>query len=198
MRYRSEHKHQTRAKIVNAAARVLREQGPDRLGIAEVMASVGLTHGGFYAHFPSKDALVEEALAAMFAEARLTGTPLDLALADAGADVRAALRGFLAGYLSPAHRDQTQAGCPLPVMAGESGRGAGPTRDHFSRGLQRITTTVTVALQRMGHGDPSAMARAAVSRMVGAVALARALGPGAESDAVLRDSRLALEKELGL
>jgi TetR/AcrR family transcriptional repressor of nem operon len=66
MRYTSDHKHETRTKILNAAARVLREQGPDRLAIGEVMASVGLTHGGFYAHFPSKDALVEEALATMF------------------------------------------------------------------------------------------------------------------------------------
>ncbi|GAA4776486.1 TetR/AcrR family transcriptional regulator [Novosphingobium ginsenosidimutans] len=198
MRYTSEHKHETRTKILNAAARVLREQGPDRLAIGEVMASVGLTHGGFYAHFPSKDALVEEALATMFGEARLSGAQLKLALADPQADVRAALRGFLSGYLSPAHRDGKQAGCPLPVMASDSGRSAGPTRDHFSQGLQRITGTLVAALDRIGHSDPQAIARAIVSRMVGAVAIARALGPGAESDAVLRDSLLALKEELGL
>ncbi|MFN5778125.1 MAG: TetR/AcrR family transcriptional regulator [Novosphingobium sp.] len=69
MRYGPDRKAQSRAKILHAAAQELRAKGPDRLGVADVMRRSGLTHGGFYAHFASKDALVAEALETMFAEA---------------------------------------------------------------------------------------------------------------------------------
>lgn len=198
MRYGPEHKAQSRGKILHAAARELRAKGPDRLGVADVMRSAGLTHGGFYAHFASKDALVAEALEAMFAEAAASSGRLDAALVDPRADVRPALRGFLAAYLSPAHRDGPQPGCPLPTLAGDIARGDAAARDRFARGLARTGARIAAALRRLGDRNPDVGARAVTAQIVGAVALARALGRGAESDAILRDTLEALLERLGL
>lgn len=198
MRYGPEHKQQSRARIVRAAAQALRTQGAEKLGIGEVMAAAGLTHGGFYAHFPSKDALVAEALATMFREAGPAGSQLEAALAGPATELRAALRNFLSGYLSPAHRDGATWGCPLPALANDVGRGPAPLKDQYRQGVGRITARIGAVLSALGHAAPDATSRAVVSRMVGAVALARALGPGPESDAVLADSLFALKEELGL
>ncbi len=62
MRYDENHKQETRARVLKVAAKALREKGPDKLGVAEVMQAAGLTHGGFYAHFPSKEAFLTESL----------------------------------------------------------------------------------------------------------------------------------------
>src|SRR6202000_1221206 len=70
MRYEPEHKQQTRAKILRVASRAIRARGPHRVAVADVMARAGLTHGGFYAHFKSKDDLVAAAIEAMFATSR--------------------------------------------------------------------------------------------------------------------------------
>ena len=70
MRYDSEHKQQTRSKVLDVAARAIRSSGPDRVGVAAIMAEAGLTHGGFYAHFASKDELVAAAIETMFDQAR--------------------------------------------------------------------------------------------------------------------------------
>ena len=198
MRYGPEHKAQSREKILRAAARELRAKGPDRLGVADVMRSAGLTHGGFYAHFASKDALIAEALEAMFAEAAASSRRLDAVLADPQADVRPALRGFLAAYLSPAHRDGPQRGCPLPALAGDIARGDAAARDRFARGLARTGARIAAALRRLGDRDSDVGARAVTAQIVGAVALARALGRGAESDAILRDTLEALLERFGL
>ena len=70
MRYSQTHKAETHAKLVKLAGRFLREKGPEKLAVDELMHGVGLTHGGFYAHFKSKDALLAEALEGIFEEAR--------------------------------------------------------------------------------------------------------------------------------
>lgn len=198
MRYGPEHKGQSREKILRAAARELRAKGPDRLGVADVMRRAGLTHGGFYAHFASKDALVAEALEAMFAEAAASSGRLDAAVADPQADVRPALHGFLAAYLSPVHRDGPQPGCPLPALAGDMARGDAAARERFARGLARTGARIAAALRRLGDCNPEVGARAVTAQIVGAVALARALGRGAESDAILRDTLEALLERFGL
>ncbi len=198
MRYGPDHKAQSRERILHAAARELRAKGPDGLGVADVMRGAGLTHGGFYAHFASKEALVAETLDSMFAEAAASSRRLDAALADSQADLRKALRGFLAGYLSPAHRDGSQPGCPLPALAGDMARGDVAARSKFERGLARTAGRIAAALTRLGIAEPEAAARAALAQLVGAVALARALGKGAESDAILHDALQALQHRFGL
>ncbi|HWU53659.1 MAG TPA: TetR/AcrR family transcriptional regulator, partial [Tahibacter sp.] len=104
MRYDAEHKLRTRDKVVKAAAKAIRAKGPDGIGIADVMADVGLTHGGFYAHFASKDDLVAAAVGQMFEEARarLAAETQQRAPADG-------LRAYVDFYLSPAHRDARRA-----------------------------------------------------------------------------------------
>lgn len=198
MRYGPDRKAQSRAKILHAAAQELRAKGPDRLGVADVMRRSGLTHGGFYAHFASKDALVAEALETMFAEAAAGSGRLDAALADPKADVRPAFRGFLAAYLSAAHRDGPQLGCPLPALAGDVPRADEAARGKFAWGLARTGQRIAATLRRIGHRDPEASARAVTAQIVGAVALARALGPGAESDAILNDTLEALLERFAL
>lgn len=198
MRYGPDHKAQSRERILHAAARELRAKGPGGLGVADVMRSAGLTHGGFYAHFASKEALVCEALDKMFTEAGTNSRRLDEALADPQADLRKALLSFLASYLSPAHRDGPQPGCPLPALAGDMARGDLAARGKFERGLARTAGRIKAALARLDIGEPEAAARATLAQLVGAVALARALGKGAESDAILHDALQTLQQRFGL
>ena len=198
MRYGSEHKAETRARIVGLAARQIRLKGPDRVAVAEVMAGAGLTHGGFYAHFASKEALMAEAIEAAFADAQSRAPALDQALADEAADVRGALRAYLGAYLSPAHRDRPERGCPLPALSGDIARTPGAARSRFAQGLDRMRSRIEAALTRIGADDPGGEASAVLAQMVGAVGLARALGKGAQSDALLRDTLASLSARLGL
>lgn len=198
MRYGSGHKAETRAKIVGLAARELRLKGPDKVAVADVMAGAGLTHGGFYAHFPTKEALVVEAIDTMFADAQARNPALDMALRDPEADVPAALRGYLTEYLSPTHRDRPDRGCPLPALSADIARGPAATQTGFARGLDRLTARIAAALMRLERADPAGEASAVVSQMVGAVALARAVGPGAKSDAILDAALAELVVRLGL
>src|SRR6185369_4828225 len=118
VRYASDHKAKTREQLLQAAAREIRAKGPDGVAVAGIMAQVGLTHGGFYAHFKSKDALIEAALEEMFRAAKERSEPII-----ASADSREALRAYLDFYLSPAHRDGRDRGCPLPALSGDFARG---------------------------------------------------------------------------
>src|ERR1700754_2740159 len=107
MRYGEDHKEQTRARVLQEAAREIRAKGPDGIGVAAIMARAGLTHGGFYAHFKSKDALVAAALDTMFEDMRAR---FERRASDA--DPRTALRAYVDFYLSAMHRDARDRGCP--------------------------------------------------------------------------------------
>src|SRR5258708_17692302 len=100
MRYDENHKTETRRKVLKAAARAIRAEGPERVGVAAVMAEAGLTHGGFYAHFASKDDLVGEAIVQMFVEAQGK-----FASTVRGRPPREALAAYIGFYLSRSHRD---------------------------------------------------------------------------------------------
>lgn len=112
MRYTEQHKEETRERILDEAARRLRRDGICSTTLAPLMQSVGLTHGAFYAHFPTKQALVEAAL----------GTAVEQTLERwPQPDDTAQLRAFIDDYLSPQHRDDPGLGCPLPSLAAELG-----------------------------------------------------------------------------
>src|SRR5689334_1915292 len=98
MRYDAEHKQKTHAKLLKAAAKAIRVEGPHRIGVAEVMAEAGLTHGGFYAHFASKDELVAAAIGQMFEEARAR-----FAHETQDRTPAQALGAYIDFYLSPGH-----------------------------------------------------------------------------------------------
>lgn len=190
VRYSKEHKEQTRRRILEAAARAYREEGVAGVGIGELMQTIGLTHGGFYAHFPSKDALVAEAceqvrtplFEAFFADAESVG----------GAE---GLRRVLRGYLSRRHRDDPGAGCLMPALAADVSRAGPEVRGSFTRSLRRLLAGVARLLPAGRRGAPPAddalpdEALVLVSGMVGAVLLARAVDDPELSDRILLAAR---------
>ena len=186
MRYSSEHKAETRKRLLKEASREIRAKGPDNFAVAGVMARAGLTHGGFYAHFPSKVALIAEAVETMFDDARARSSTVG----DSD-DPRIALRAYVDFYLSRGHRDARERGCPLPSLAGDFARTDLSARGRFGSGVTSLTTRLAKALRGINAADPDAEASAMLAQMVGAVVLARAT-EGAASDAILDSAHAAL------
>jgi len=193
VRYDAEHKLRTRQRLLKEAAAAIRAEGPDRVGVAEIMAKAGLTHGGFYAHFRSKDDLIESAIAQMFDDAarRYEKSTKDL-------DPAAALDSYLDFYLSAAHRDAPERGCPLPSLSGDLARMPAAARKRFAEGAEGITNRIATLLHALGRPSPERLAASTVAELVGAVALARATSDRGRSDAILSASRVALRERLGL
>lgn len=193
MRYTNDHKAETRAKVIKAAAREIRAKGPDGIAVAGIMAQVGLTHGGFYAHFPSKDALIEASLDEMFRGARERSEPIT-----GEDDPRATLNAYLDFYLSRAHRDARDRGCPLPALSGDFARGDTAGGARFSAGIETLAERLASALARIGIADADVEATSMLSELVGAVVLARAVKDADRSDAILARVRSALGRRYGL
>ncbi|KTE23885.1 MULTISPECIES: TetR/AcrR family transcriptional regulator [unclassified Sphingopyxis] len=193
MRYSSDHKAETRERVLKEAANEIRAKGPDNVAVSGIMARAGLTHGGFYAHFPSKDALVKEAIGTMFADARARSDKID-----ADGDPRDVLRAYIDFYLSPAHRDRRDRGCPLPTLSGDFARSQPETRERFGAGVVGIATRLAAPLAKLGYADPDAEAHALLAQLVGGVALARAVGDAALSDALLADTHASIVRRYSL
>lgn len=191
MRYSSGHKAETRERVLKEAAKEIRAKGPDNVAVSGIMARAGLTHGGFYAHFPSKDALVKEAIGTMFADARRRSAAID-----AEGDPRAVLRAYVDFYLSPAHRDGRDRGCPLPTLSGDFARSKPETRERFGAGVVGIASRLAAPLDRLGY--PEGEAHALLAQLVGGVALARAVGDPALSDSLLADTHASIVARYGL
>jgi TetR/AcrR family transcriptional repressor of nem operon len=193
MRYDAEHKDETRRRVVKAAARAIREEGPFKVGVAGVMAKAGLTHGGFYAHFASKDDLVAAGIGRMFEEGRrrLDHQTTDQSPAEA-------LAAYVDFYLSPEHRDTRTAGCPLPFLSADAPRLPAPARERYAQGVADLTGRLAERLEAMGWADSLTQARSMLSELVGALSLARADPDPARSDAILATSRAALKARFHL
>lgn len=191
MRYSDSHKAETRQRVLKEAAKEIRARGPDNVAVAGVMARAGLTHGGFYAHFASKEALVTEAIGTMFADARARTEKID-----ASGDPRAVLRAYVDFYLSSAHRDSRDRGCPLPTLSGDFARSQPATRDRFGAGVEGIASRLAAPLVQLGHAE--AEAHALLAQLVGGVALSRAVGDPALSDAMLSDTHASIVARYGL
>ena len=112
MRYDAEHKERTRLRLLTEAAIMLREEGPHGLSVATLMKRQGLTHGGFYAHFASKDDLIAQAIDVMFER-----TCERFETRTRGLAPQEALAGYIAYYLSPAHCNKPGQGCAIPATA---------------------------------------------------------------------------------
>jgi TetR/AcrR family transcriptional repressor of nem operon len=193
MRYDEDHKQRTREKVLNAAARTIRAEGPDRIGVAAIMAEAGLTHGGFYAHFGSKEELVTEAIRQMFVDASARRS----AWVD-GKPPREGLRDYVKFYLSRAHRDGRGDGCPLTALATDLPRLPQPAKAVFGEGVERMTQSMADLLAAIDWPDPQGAASGLVSEMVGAVSLARSVADGAQSDRILKCARDEIIRRLGL
>jgi TetR/AcrR family transcriptional repressor of nem operon len=191
MRYDTHHKARTREKVLREAANAIRAEGPDRIGVAALMAKAGLTHGGFYAHFESKDELVAKAIEQMFEDryesviARMGGKP-------AGEQ----LESFIDGYLSPRHRDDPSHGCPIPTLSGELVRMPDAARRSFAAGSERLAKWIAALLTDVGVAEPRDLASSIMAEMVGAVALARVVEEPAKSSRLLKASRESIKARI--
>jgi TetR/AcrR family transcriptional repressor of nem operon len=184
MRYAPDHKAQTRDKLLSVAAEQMRLHGPDGLSVAAIMKGAGLTHGGFYAHFDSKDALIAAAIATMFEHADSTS---------AGAWQREdSLAAFIDAYVSTAHRDQPRRGCPVPALMSEPGRWPRSARKAFDQGVARMAERLAQHLSPQFEKATIA-AMSLIADMAGAVALSRAISDRKLSDELLAASRSALK-----
>lgn len=193
MRYAENHKQETHQRLLEIAAKTLREKGPDRLGVAEVMRAAGLTHGGFYTHFRSKDALVAEAMREIFAQ--MAGRSQKLV---AGLPPRHALATFIDSYVSSSHRDSPAEGCPVAGLNSDLPRQSKKIRDAFDEGVKLMVAAMEKRIADAGLDNAHALAPAIISAMVGAVSLSRAVTDKNLSDELLAAARGSIKARLGL
>ncbi|NHT75794.1 TetR family transcriptional regulator [Rhizobium sp. PP-F2F-G38] len=183
MKVSREQMAENRLRILDAASRLFREKGFEAVTVSEVMKAAGLTHGGFYGHFTSKDDLVAQALASTFR---------------AQADDTQDISTYLDQYLTPRHRDNPGAGCPIAGLSAESRHQGTAARAAITEGLQ----TQIARMSRAEDGDTSPEMRRAVigswAAMVGAIILSRAIVDPELSDEVLRETRAWIKAEGGV
>lgn len=191
MRYSDTHKEETHKKLLKIAAGALREKGPDGLAVAEVMKAAGLTHGGFYAHFKSKDALLTETLGEVFAR---VGRRWDRVM-DALPPLEA-LEAYIDFYLSAQHRDHPESGCPVVALNSDLPRQSRAFRKAFDAGVEEMRERIAVRAEALGIEGPEDFAHAALSTMVGAVALARSVSDKTMSDEILSATRRDMHARL--
>ena len=181
MKVSREQMAENRRRILDVASRLFREKGFDAVSVSEVMKAAGLTHGGFYGHFGSKDDLVAETVGHV-----LTGAD----------DRKVDLHAFLADYLAPRHRDNAAAGCPTAGLVADIRHQTPAAQAAMTAGLRAQIERVAKALPDM---DPADRRRAAIgtwAAMVGAVILARAIDDATFSDEVLAETRAWIEAAL--
>ena len=183
-----------RRTVLHAASRMVRERGVDGVTVPEVMATAGLTHGGFYRHFESKDALVAQACAAAFTQ-RLADMDNALETTD---NADAARRAWLENYLSPGHRDSPENGCAGAALAGDVARApdGAALRNAYRDGLR----TMIEKMERLGNrpADPEAREQEVLVELataVGAVVLSRAIAGDDLSERLLAAVRRRLIDE---
>ncbi|MBD0669730.1 TetR/AcrR family transcriptional regulator [Streptomyces sp. CBMA156] len=170
----------SRSRVIDHTARLIREKGTGQVSVPEAMAAAGLTHGGFYRHFTSKDDLLAQALAAAFTERREAMEQL----ADQPPAGHTPRDEFLDRYLSPLHRDHPGHGCAAAALAADAARTepGSPLRTAYTAGLRELLDTLAALTDGAALPDgpalPDGAARqdtlADLSTMVGALLLARA------------------------
>lgn len=193
MRYGKEHKEETHRKVVEAASRRFRKDGIEATGVVDLMADVGLTHGGFYAHFSSKETLVKEAIAAASLKSR---TRLQQEIDKARAEGRDPLEAIVRTYLTTLHRDRPDRGCSVAALGSEIARRPRKTREAFTEGLEKTLEIVAAALPASVATRRQERAYAVFSTMIGALQLSRAVSDSAMSQAVI-DAGIAAALQIG-
>lgn len=187
MRYSREHKLETHARIVKRASVRLREKGAHGIGVADLMKDAGLTHGGFYAHFDSREALVIEAFA--YAMDRSTErwrklgeqTPPDKRLAT-----------IVDAYLTTVHRDDPGHGCAVPTLGAEIARESPKTRKAFAAKLEQMVDMLAEQIPALPRKTARKQAIATLATMMGTLVLARIGGNGEFSNEILAAGREAV------
>jgi TetR/AcrR family transcriptional repressor of nem operon len=187
MRYSREHKLETHARIVKKASVRLREKGAHGIGVADLMKEAGLTHGGFYAHFDSREALVIEA----FADAMDRSTERWRKLA-AATPPEKRLAAIVDSYLTTIHRDDPGHGCAVPTLGAEIARESPKTRKAFAAKLAQMIDMLADQIPELPRKTARKQAMAAVATMMGTLVLSRIAGSGEFSDEILGAGREAV------
>jgi TetR/AcrR family transcriptional repressor of nem operon len=187
MRYSREHKLETHARIVRKASVRLREKGAHGVGVADLMKEAGLTHGGFYAHFDSREALVIEA----FADAMDRGTEHWRKLAEATPPEKR-LATIVRSYLTPQHRDDPGHGCAIPTLGAEIARESPRTRKAFAAKLEQMIDMFAALTPELSNKAARKQAIGAIATMMGTLVMARVAGTGEFSDEILAAGREAV------
>ncbi|MCP1650160.1 MULTISPECIES: TetR/AcrR family transcriptional regulator [Pseudomonas aeruginosa group] len=185
MRYSEDHKAQTRERIINEAAQRFRSEGVDATGLQTLMKALGLTHGGFYAHFKSKDELVEIALQQAAEQLR--------PIVDQQFAKDDPLPGFIDQYLSTGHRNTPGKGCPLPTISAELG-----ARGHASATTDAIVQARIEAIEQAlpsEHAEDESVALLAT--LIGALVLSRSVADTELAERILESTRRHLKREIG-
>jgi TetR/AcrR family transcriptional repressor of nem operon len=186
MRYSREHKQETHDRIVRKASVRLREKGAHGVGVADLMKEAGLTHGGFYAHFDSRDALVIEAFSYAMDRSmehwRKSAERIPL-------DKRLAM--IVDTYLSPLHRDDPGHGCAVPTLGAEIARESPKTRKAFAAKLEQMIDMIAEQIPDASSKTARKQAAAMLATMMGTLVLSRIAGSGEVSDEILAAGREA-------
>ena len=184
MRYSRQHKEETHHRPLKKAAEEFRRNGVQGTGIAPLMGRLGLTHGGFYAHFDSKNELIAQATGPMFED----GLARRMLAAAEGAPKGKAVRAIVTCYLSPQHRDSPE-GCALANLAGEMARQPEPVRNAYISAMN--TQLKRIAALLPGDDDKARFdrARLLMAGMAGTMMIAKAMTDRDVSDHFLEQAR---------
>lgn len=187
MRVSRERAAENRKRVLEVAGQLFREKGFDGIGVADIMKGAGLTHGGFYGQFESKDDLAAESLAGVMDAAAGRWTKR---AADTPDDPFGAIVGY---YLSDRHRDAPGTGCPMAALSGEVSRQPEAVRHVFTEGFERLAAILEPTIDgAKDDEDRRRRALAIMAQMTGAVIIARALDDPALAEEVLQSVRDAL------
>lgn len=173
MRMSRDAKAQTKTRILSEASKMVRERGIDAASVAEVMQAAGMTNGGFYRHFKSKDEMVAMAIRAAFDE---IGDRFDKRLEQSGA--AAAIQAYFEEYLSEGHLGHPGLGCPVAGTGTDAARFDGTYAEEFIAGTEKLIQRLSCAGGGVASESERAEAIRGLSMLVGAVVTARAVGPG--------------------
>jgi TetR/AcrR family transcriptional repressor of nem operon len=190
MRLTREQAKQNRHLIVETASRMFRLHGMANVAVADIMKESGFTHGGFYNHFKSKDALAAEAIASAF-DVVTSGISEKLA---SGTTSQESLLSFVTQYLSPSHRDTKSGGCPASALCIDAARNGKAVQTSFAKGIEKYLDMIAAQMDG-GEQDARQQAIALFSGLVGAMMLSRAVKKGdpSLSDELLSSARKILK-----
>jgi TetR/AcrR family transcriptional regulator, transcriptional repressor for nem operon len=178
MRVSKEQAAENRERILLAASRLMRERGISGVGVDALAEAAGMTHGSVYSQFGSKERLVEEALAYTIA-VKGQETPKEFAVRD-----------YISGYLSAAHRDERGSGCPFAALCCEMPRQGRGVKERFTAGVRNMIALLSGRMDsKLKPRQREQKALATVASLVGALVLARAVNDPKLSDDILRATK---------
>jgi len=188
MKVSREQAAENRERVVKVAARLYRERGFDGVGVADIMKAAGLTHGGFYGQFASKEELMTEAGARALTEANTAWQRL------LEASPEDPLGTIAAAYLSPRHRDNPGRGCVIAALGADVSRSPAPVRHAFTEGFRTLLAVLVSVMPGRSKAAKRDKALVAYAGMVGALVLSRTVDDSDLSEEILQAVLTSLPK----